>query len=99
MSGIARVVRRDDGAGKSRPRRPASDRRDAGKTSRLAVRTVSDPERASGPARADAVRRRAADARDRTRADDAAEDPDSRRADAGTCAGDPGDAVESARAP
>src|SRR5579859_7577677 len=64
----------------------------------MAVRTVPDPERAAGPAGADAVRRRAADARDRTSADDAAEDPDSRRADARTCAGDPGDAVESARA-
>src|SRR5579859_2945122 len=64
----------------------------------MAVRTVPDPERAAGPAGTDAVRRRAADARDRTSADDAAEDPDSRRADARTCAGDPGDAVESARA-
>ena len=36
-------------AGKSRPRRPASDRRGQGQATRLAVRTVPDPEGTSGP--------------------------------------------------
>src|SRR5580692_11074846 len=65
----------------------------------MAVRTVPDSERASGSAGADALGRRTADARDRARADDAAENPDSRRADTWACAGDPGNAVESTRAP
>ena len=42
-----------------------------------------------GPDGADAIRRRAADAGDRPCADDAAADPDPRRADAGPRAGDP----------
>ncbi|MHC2373624.1 branched-chain amino acid transport system ATP-binding protein [Bradyrhizobium diazoefficiens] len=52
---------------------------------RLAVRAVPDPEGAPGPDGADAIRRRAADARDRPRPDDAAADPDPGRADAGPC--------------
>ena len=67
-----------------------------GQAARLAVRAVSDPEGAPGPDGADAVRRRAADAGDRPRADDAAENPDPRRADAGPCAGHPRTVVEGA---
>ena len=62
----------------------------------VAVRAVSDPEGAPGPDGADAVRRRAADAGDRPRADDAAENPDPRRAHAGTGAGHPRATVEGA---
>src|SRR5579859_1073284 len=98
MSGIARIVRRDERARKSRSRRPASDRRGTQEATRLAVRVVSDSEGAPESNGADAFRRRAADAGDRPRADDAAEDPDPRRADAWPRACDPGNAVESTRA-
>ena len=67
-----------------------------GQTDGVAVRAVSDPERAPGSDGADIVRRRAADAGDRPRADDAAEDPDSRRADAGAGAGHSRTVVEGA---
>ena len=96
MPGIARAVRRDDRARKPRPRRPASGRRRAREAARLAVRAVPDPERAPGPDGANALRRRAADAGDRPRADDAAADPDPRRADARPRARDPGALVEGA---
>ncbi len=96
MPGIARIVRRDERAGKSRSRRSASDRRGEGEAAQLAVRTVSDPEGAPGPDGADAERRRAADAGNRPRADDAAQNPDPRRADAGAGAGHSRIAVEGA---
>ena len=67
-----------------------------GQATRLAVRAVSDPEGAPGPDGADAVGRRAADAGDRPRADDAAENPDPRRADAGPGAGHSRTIVEGA---
>src|SRR6478735_11220618 len=52
----------------------------------MAVRALPDPEAAARPASANTLWRRTADARDRPGADDAAEDPDTGRADARPCA-------------
>ena len=87
------------GAGKSRSRRPAPDRRRP-RAEQLAWLFELFPilKERQGQTGADALRRRAADARDRARADDAAQNSDSRRADTGPCAGHSRDVVEGAGA-
>src|SRR6478672_5663980 len=62
----------------------------------MALRSLPDPEIAAGAGGAHALGRRPADADDRPRADDEAEAAHSRRADAGSGAGDFGAVVEGA---
>src|SRR5208337_5102768 len=79
-------------------RRPAFAARPGRGAPGLAARPVPDPERARQTGRAHAVGRRAADAGDRARADDATAPADPRRADAWPGTGDPGAAVQGAGA-
>ena len=70
VAGGPRAVRLDDGRRESGHGRPWAQRQGARRAPGVAVQPVSDPERAAAPDRGDAVRRRAANADHRARADD-----------------------------
>src|SRR6185437_13129843 len=97
MSGNPGTVQRYERSREPRPGRLPSGRQRARRPARLALRSVSDTEIAPEPDREDAVRRGAANARDRPRTDDAAQAADSRRTDTRSCTCDPGAVVEGAR--
>ncbi len=88
MSRDARTVRRRDGVRKPRPWRLSPERRRARRSTRVALRTIPDPQIAAG---ANGARCRAAnsDADHRTGADDAAQTAHPRRTHARSRARDP----------